>query len=62
MADDIKRVAMNSERGDGGEVERKEMIENKRIHGKTREKRKKDWKENQRERERINGRNRSMHQ
>ena len=25
------------------------MIENKRIHGKTREKRKKDWKENQRE-------------
>ena len=62
MADGIKRVAMNSEKGDGGEVERKEMIENKRIHGKTREKRKKDWKENQRERERINGRNRSMHQ
>ena len=62
MADGIKRVAMNSEKRDGGEVERKEMIENKRIHGKTREKRKKDWKENQRERERINGRNRSMHQ
>ena len=51
MADGIKRVAMNSEKRDGGEVERKEMIENKRIHGKTREKRKKDWKENQRERE-----------
>ena len=49
MADGIKRVAMNSEKGDGGEVERKEMIEIKRIHRKTREKRKKDWKENQRE-------------
>ena len=36
MADGIKRVAMNSEKGDGGEVERKEMIEIKRIHRKTR--------------------------
>ena len=59
MADGIKRVAMNSEKRDGGEVERKEMIENKRIHGKTREKRKKDWKENKREK--VNGRNRGMH-
>lgn len=60
MAYGIKRVVINSERGDGGEVERKERIENKRIHRKTREKRKKDWKENQKER--MNGRNRSMHQ
>ena len=60
MADGIKRVVINSERGDEGEVERKERIENKRIHRNTREKRKKDWKENQKER--MNGRNRSMHQ
>ena len=42
-----KGVAMNSEMGtNGGEIERKERIENKRIHRKTREKRNKDWKEN----------------
>jgi len=42
-----KGVVMNSEMGtNGGEIERKERIENKRIHRKTREKRNKDWKEN----------------
>ena len=29
-----------------GEIDRKEGIENKRIHEKTRERRNKDWKEN----------------
>ena len=43
------------------EVEKKEeeRIENKGIHEKTREKRKKDQKENKREK--VNGRNRGMH-
>ena len=52
---------MNSERGtDRWEIERQERIENKRIHEKTREKRNKDWKENQRGK--MNGRNKGMHQ
>ena len=49
---------MNS-KGGTEEVE-KERIKNKGIHEKSREKRKKDWKENQREK--VNSRNRGMHQ
>ena len=43
-----------------GEIDRKEGIENKRIHEKTRERRNKDWKENQKGK--MNGRNKGMHQ